>query len=129
MREIKLSSKKLTALFDEIGGEGALEKILVRFYEKMSGDVMIGFFFTGKDIHAIALKQKEFLMRAWGVSPSYRGKAPAEAHAHLPPILRGHFDRRLRILEETLTEFKVSEQSKKLWVEFESTFRDAVEHS
>ena len=129
MKEIKLSSTALTALFSSIGGEAGLEAILARFYEKMGKDVMIGFFFEGRDVHAIALMQKSFLLRAWGVTQSYPGRSPADAHSKLAPILTGHFDRRLVLLAETLREFKVSEDEISLWVSFEERFRAAVEHS
>ena len=66
--------------------------------------------------------QKSFLMRAWGASPSYSGKTPAKAHEQLAPILSGHFDRRLRILEETLREFGVSDENVKLWVASRAAF-------
>lgn len=129
MREIKLSGPALTNLFKNIGGEEALSRILTRFYEKMSHDVLIGFFFDGKDIVHIAQMQKLFLMRAWGVTQSYAGKSPADAHAHLPPILSGHFDRRLVLLGETLREFKVAEEDIEIWVNFENKFRHAVQHT
>ena len=126
MKEIKISSAGLTKLFSSIGGEPALENILERFYQKMSQDLLIGYFFDHHDVRAIARKQKEFLMRAWGITPSYSGKAPADAHKALPQILRGHFDRRLVLLAETLREFKVSETDITLWVSFEDKFRDGI---
>ncbi len=129
MKELKLASAALTALFTSIGGEAGLEKILARFYEKMSKDVLLGFFFDGRDVNAIALMQKSFLMRAWGVTQSYTGKSPAAAHSKLAPILKGHFDRRLVLLAETLREFHTNEVEIALWVNFEEKFRQAVEHS
>ncbi|MBI3557824.1 MAG: group 1 truncated hemoglobin [Deltaproteobacteria bacterium] len=129
MKAIKLSGPALGALFSSIGGEASLDQILARFYQKMSTDVLLGFFFDGCDVLAIARMQKSFLMRAWGVSQSYAGKSPADAHAKLPPILKGHFDRRLVLLAETLREFKVGENEIALWVSFEEKFRAAVEHS
>ena len=129
MKDIKLTGLALTKLYKEIGKDPALEKILVRFYEKMSQDVMIGFFFSNHDTHKIALHQKAFLLKAWGATKSYQGKAPAEAHAPLPPILAGHFDRRLVILAETLREFDVSEENIQIWVRFEDKFRSAVQQS
>jgi len=127
MQEIKLSSQSLNKLYEAIGKEPGLEKILLKFYENMSQDIIIGFFFDGKDLVKIARKQKEFLMRAWGVSQSYSGKSPKAAHEKLAPILVGHFDRRLRILEDTLREFKVPEQYISFWVNFEGKFRAAVQ--
>jgi truncated hemoglobin YjbI len=129
MKEIKLSGAALGELYDAIGKEAGLEKILQRFYEKMSQDLLIGFFFEGHDVQHIALMQKSFLMKTWGASASYSGRSPADAHSKLPPILKGHFDRRLVLLAETLREFQVEERFVEVWVRFEGSFRRAVEHS
>ncbi len=125
----RLSRPELKALYSRIGGEPALEAILKDFYRRMAGDLLIGYFFDGKDIDAIALKQKEFLMRAFGAISSYSGKAPADAHTKLPKILRGHFDRRLRILEDVLRTHGVAPEDIRVWVTFESAFRDAIEQT
>jgi hemoglobin len=128
MKDIKLSGPLLQELYSNIGGEDNLEKILDRFYSKMSTDLLIGFFFQDRDIHKIAKMQKAFLMRTWGITSSYQGKPPKEAHAHLAPILTGHFDRRLVLLAETLREFGLSQKWIDVWVSFENRFRDAVQH-
>jgi hemoglobin len=127
-REISLSLNKpeLKILYQHLGSEKKLETILKDFYRRMSADTMIGFFFQGKDIDAIALKQKEFLMRAMGASPSYEGKPPSQAHLKLPPILEGHFNRRLQILESTLREHGLSDEDMRTWITFENAFRDGI---
>ncbi len=93
----------------------------------MSKDMMIGFFFDGKNLDEIASKQKQFLMRAMGAAPSYSGKAPAQAHTELAPILPGHFDRRFVILKQTLKDHGVSEADIQTWINFENTFRESIE--
>jgi hemoglobin len=123
---LSLVKPELKALYERIGGEDALAKILSDFYARMSRDILIGYFFTGKDVDAIARMQKAFLMRAFGVVPSYSGKAPADAHTELPPILRGHFDRRLQILEETLRDHGLTAEDIRTWVGFENAFRDMI---
>ncbi len=127
----QLSKPELKALFARLGGEehGAekLEQILIDFYQRMSQDLLIGFFFEGKDLNDIALKQKSFLMRAMGATPSYSGKAPAQAHEELAPILRGHFDRRLRILETVLKDHGVSDEDIRIWITFENAFREGIQ--
>jgi truncated hemoglobin YjbI len=92
----------------------------------MSKDILIGFFFTGKDTDAIADKQAEFLLRGMGITPSYTGKAPAQAHEELPPILAGHFDRRLTILEQTLRDHGVPQTDIQTWLGFENAFREGI---
>ena len=116
----------LQGIYQRIGGEKALRLILHDFYSRMAEDIMIGFFFDGKDLAAIAQKQGDFLMRAMGARESFSGKAPAQAHLEIAPILSGHFDRRLQILEDTLRAHKVTDEDIRTWVEFESLFRAAI---
>ena len=65
-------------------------------------------------------------MRAMGATPTFAGKPPAQAHGTLPPILTGHFDRRLRILEATLHDHGLDSADIRTWVEFENAFRDGI---
>jgi hemoglobin len=117
---------ELRSVYERAGGEAGIELILKDFYRRMSQDVMIGHFFDGKNTDEIAMKQKLFLMRAMGASATYPGKAPALAHVALPKILSGHFDRRLRILEATLTDHGLPLEDIRSWVELESAFRPAI---
>jgi truncated hemoglobin YjbI len=126
MKSIPLSRPRLKVLYENIGAAQGLEKILQDFYARMSRDVMIGFFFAEKDVSAIAKKQQEFLTRAWGMAESYSGKSPAQAHEKLPPILSGHFDRRLRLLEETLKLYQLNPEDIRIWIEFEGAFREVI---
>ena len=126
-RDISVRLPQLKKIYLDIGGEKGLSNILQDFYLRMSQDILIGFFFNGKDLAAIAEMQKLFLMRAMGGATSYTGKPPASAHLALAPILSGHFDRRLRILEDTLRDHHVSEDDIRAWVDFESAFRDSVQ--
>ncbi|MDR3608302.1 MAG: group 1 truncated hemoglobin [Oligoflexia bacterium] len=124
--ELSLSKPALRAIYQNIGGADGLRAILRDFYARMKKDIIVGFFFTGFDTDLIAERQHAFLSRAMGATPSYSGKPPAQAHLELPPILPGHFDRRLRILEETLRDHGVSAEDIRIWVEFESTFRPGI---
>ena len=121
-----MRNPQLKALLQSVGGELQLQTILRDFYERMSADVMLGFFFTGKDIQSIADQQKNFLLYAAGLNSTYSGKNPHSAHLSLPPILPGHFDRRLVILKETLRDHGLSERDIKTWINFENAFRDVV---
>ncbi len=113
---------------DELSAdESRLFALLEDFYREMAGDVLIGFFFDGKDLTHIAQKQGEFLLRAMGSRPTYAGKPPATAHLAMPPILAGHFDRRLRLLEQTLERHGVSPAGRAAWIEFESLFRESIQ--
>lgn len=120
------TSTQLRSLFEAIGGEARLEEILNTFYARLSEDVLVGFFFAGHDVKKIAGHQRDLLLKAAGMTPSYSGKLPASAHLSLPPILSGHFDRRLRILEEVLATFGLTAVQIATWVGFEEQFRSVV---
>lgn len=125
MRDLPLEKPELRALGQALG-EDRILAILRRFYLRMSTDILIGFFFDGRDLDAIADMQARFLYRAMGLRPSYAGKSPAQAHTELPPILTGHFDRRLVLLEEILTAEGLDASQRQTWLAFENAFRDAV---
>jgi truncated hemoglobin YjbI len=103
-----------------------LEDLLHEFYQNQARDLLIGFFFTGRDLRSIASRQAAFLRKAAGLALTYEGKSPAKAHGALPPILPGHFDRRLRILETTLSAAGLDLHHVKTWIAFERSFRDAI---
>jgi truncated hemoglobin YjbI len=120
-----LSRAELKSLFEKLG-EKQLRAILYDFYHRMAGDVLIGYFFSGKDTQVIAEKQLHFLMFAMGAETSYEGKSPTTAHLELPPIFSGHFDRRLVILKQTLEAHSVAAEDIRTWIDFENAFRDVL---
>ncbi len=132
-REFTIATRPdLAAVYARLGAsplerEQKLGQIILDFYSTMAADVMLGFFFADKDLNTTAMRQKQFMMRAMGASTSYPGKAPAQAHTQLPPILRGHFDRRLIILESVLKRQGLSQEDIQSWVGFENTFREGIE--
>lgn len=134
--ELSVNRPELKAIYAHLcarlggdaGARAEIAGILREFYQRMSRDVLLGFFFDGHDLEAIARKQGEFILRAFGAEPSYTGKPPAQAHEALAPILRGHFDRRLVILEETLRAHGLPPEDIRVWIAFEDAFRDSVQH-
>lgn len=125
-QNIPIRRPDLEALFTAVKGEAGLQALLDDFYSRMSDDVMIGFFFDGKDLKHIASMQKQFLMKAMGAASSYSGLAPADAHLKLAPILTGFFDRRLQILRETLADHGLNTAQIETWIKFENAFRDGI---
>jgi truncated hemoglobin YjbI len=121
-----VSRRRLNNLFHRIGGESGLQNILRDFYHRMEKDILIGYFFSGKDIDAVADMQKQFLMHAMGARPNYLGKPPGKAHEHLPTFLPGHFDRRLTLLRETLKDHHLDQRDIDTWIEFEDSFRSLL---
>jgi truncated hemoglobin YjbI len=103
-----------------------IDKVLQSFYKKMSHDTMIGFFFHQKDLQKVIERQKEFLLMVFGYEKSYTGRSVMAAHMNLPPILEGHFNRRLVLLKETLQEFNFPDKAQQDWLGFEEGFRKVI---
>jgi truncated hemoglobin YjbI len=124
-----LSRIRLQELYQKIGGRDRLNEILRDFYQRMAEDTLIGYFFTGKDLHQIAQKQAEFILHVIGENPNYSGKLPVSAHLDLPPIFSGHFDRRQILLRETLKDQGFSAEEAQIWIDFENAFRGVIVQS
>ena len=104
-----------TSLYDELGGEPALRRVVDRFVDRMMADVMIGYLFSA--VRRERLKDKEFEHAAehLGAGIAYTGK-PLDV-AHRPHKIRGgQFMRRLTILENTLDELEVPPRVKAHWI-------------
>jgi len=112
-------------LFEELGGEPVLRKIVDRFVDRLFDDVMIGFFFRNASRERIKMKEYEFAARHLGADIEYTGRPIDEAHAR-HPIMGGQFLRRLQILKETLDEFGVTARVREHWVEHTLGLRSQV---
>ncbi len=124
-RDLPVEKPELRAL-GKVLGEPRIREIVRGFYRLMAKDLLIGFFFEGRDLEQISESQSAFLFRAMGLRPSYSGLAPADAHRNLPPILAGHFDRRLLLLDTHLTIEGLSASQRALWIGFENAFRESI---
>lgn len=104
-----------STLFDDLGGEPALRRIIDRFVDRTFDDVMIGFFFRNARRERVKQKEYEFAARHLGAPIEYTGRPIEQAHrAH--PIMGGQFARRLTILKQTLEEEGVPEHVKAHWL-------------
>lgn len=121
-----MSRAQLKSLYTRLGGESRLTSILQDFYQRMSQDVLIGFFFVDRDLTSIIQKQKEFMLAAMGLKTKYTGRSPQQAHSALPSILSGHFDRRLTLLKSTLNQQGLSDEDIRIWIRFENSFRKVI---
>lgn len=114
-------------LVERAGGPAGVRRVLQRFYRKLADDPMVGFHFAGRDLDQIVDGQLGFLLKAFGVEADFRGRHPSVAHRDLAPILRGQFDRRLVLLEETLREEGLSGDDREGWVGVERSMRSVVQ--
>lgn len=97
------------SLYDEIGGEAAVNAAVDVFYRKVLSDDRIKNFFDGVDMDRQAAKQKAFLTMAFGGPNNYTGEDMRRGHAHL--VAKGlndsHFDAVMENLGATLKELNV----------------------
>jgi len=99
-------------LYEQIGGEAAVNAAVDIFYRKVLADDRINQFFEGVDMDNQAAKQKAFLTVAFGGPNNYSGKDMRDGHAHL--VARGlndtHFDAVMENLGATLKELNVPDE-------------------
>jgi hemoglobin len=112
-------------LFEELGGEPVLRRIIDHFIDRLFADQMIGFFFARADRKRIKEKEFEFAAAHLGAKVKYSGRAIATAHA-AHQIFDGQFLRRLTILRETLEEFGVPENVREHWLAHTLALKDTV---
>jgi hemoglobin len=98
-------------LFEEIGGQAAVDAAVDIFYRMVLSDESISSFFDDTDMDAQLAKQKSFLTMAFGGPHNYTGKDMRAAHA--PLVAKGlnevHFDAVAGHLQTTLEELNVAE--------------------
>lgn len=100
------------ALFNKLGGEGAVDAAVDIFYRKVLSDDRISDFFDDVDMDRQAAKQKAFLTMAFGGPNQYSGLDMRRGHAHLVKkgLNDGHFDAVVENLAATLQELNVPHQ-------------------
>ncbi len=114
-----------TTLFDDLGGEPALRRIVDRFVDRIFDDIMIGFFFRNAQRERIKQKEYEHAAEHLGAGTAYTGRPLDEAHrAHR--IMGGQFARRLVILRETLDEAGAPEHVKQHWLAHTEALRPFI---
>ncbi|HZI07873.1 MAG TPA: group 1 truncated hemoglobin [Archangium sp.] len=98
------------SLYEQIGGEPAMNAAVELFYRKVLTDERISHFFEDVDMERQAAKQKAFLTMVCGGPSSYTGKDMRVGHAHL--VKRGlsdvHFNAVAEHLGSTLSELGVA---------------------
>src|SRR3954471_24332311 len=103
-----MSSPSLS-LFDQLGGESAVEAAVDNFYRRVLVDDRIARFFDDVDMDRQSAKQKAFLTMVLGGPAHYTGLDMRRGHLHL--IARGmnddHVDTVIELLGQTLAELGV----------------------
>jgi hemoglobin len=93
-------------LYQQLGGEAAVDAAVDVFYRKVLSDERVNRFFDDVDMDRQIAKQKAFLTMVFGGPVAYTGKDMRTGHAHL--IERGlndsHVDAVIEILGDSLRE-------------------------
>ena len=99
----------MATVYEQLGGQEAVEAAVDIFYRKVLSDPSISHFFDDVDMDRQIAKQKAFLTMAFGGPNSYTGRDMRSAHAAL--VQRGlnesHFNAVAGHLAATLQELEV----------------------
>jgi hemoglobin len=100
------------SLYDQLGGEPAVNAAVDIFYRKMLADDRVSRFFEGVDMDNQAAKQKAFLTMVFGGPNKYTGKDMYEGHKHLIKmgLNDSHVDAVIENLGATLKELGVKDE-------------------
>lgn len=119
----------MATIYEQIGGEPAINVAVDIFYRKVLSDDRISGFFETTDMERQAAKQKAFLTMVFGGPNAYTGRDMRAAHA---PLVAGgltdvHFDAVIEHLGATLVELGVpGELIQQMAATAESTRRDVL---
>jgi hemoglobin len=106
-----MTSTITPTLFEQLGGEAAVEAAVDKFYRKVLSDDRISHFFEDVDMDRQRGKQKGFLTMAFGGPHNYSGKDMRAGHARLVAmgLNDSHFDAVVELLGATLKEMGVAD--------------------
>jgi len=104
-----MSESSNKTLFEQLGGEAAVDAAVDIFYRRVLNDYRINRFFDNTDMDQQAAKQKAFLTMAFGGPNNYSGTDMRTAHARFVKmgLDDSHFDAVVEHLAGTLQELNV----------------------
>jgi hemoglobin len=118
----------MSSIYEQLGGEAAVEQAVDIFYRKMLRDERVADYFESVDMDRQRAKQKAFLIMAMGGPNAYTGRDMRTAHAAL--VKRGlsdvHVDVVIEHLGSTLKELGASDQQVAAVAALANSVRDDV---
>ena len=116
------------SLYEELGGEAAVNAAVDIFYRRVLADAYVIRFFEGVDMDKQAAKQKAFLTMVFGGPNNYTGKDMREGHKHLVDkgLDDSHYEHILAHLRSTLAELGVGEDKVAEVIAIADSVRDDV---
>jgi hemoglobin len=100
--------EKTMTLYEKIGGEAAIRKVVDYFYDLVLADPTVNHFFKNTDMEKQRLHQTKFISFALGGPNQYTGKSMSKAHEGMN-LQPKHFDAIVKHLSDALAHFGVSQ--------------------
>ena len=118
----------MSTLYEQLGGEAAVDAAVDQFYRYVLSDERINYWFDGIDMEKQANKQKAFLTMAFGGPHNYSGADMRKAHAHLVEkgLNDSHFDAVAECLTKTLNDLSVPQDLQDQVMSIVASTRDDV---
>jgi len=118
----------MSTVYEQLGGEAAINAAVDNFYRRVLNDPYVTPFFEGVDMEKQAAKQKGFLTMVTGGPNNYTGKDMREGHKHLVKMGLDdtHFDHIVCHLRSTLADLGVSADLIKTVADVAESTRDDV---
>lgn len=111
-------------LYELLGGENVIAKVVEEFYKKVLADDTVNSFFANTDMEKQKKHQTNFISFALG-SRKYTGKSMAKAHEGMN-LQPHHFNAIVTHLCDTLTEFQVNDTHIQAIVERLATLKEDI---
>lgn len=104
----KFEEARAASLYQQLGGQPAIDAAVELFYTKVLADELVKHFFDDINMNKQKRKQKEFLSAALGSPVPYTGRDMRSAHSSLTGLTDAHFNAIGGHLKATLEELKVN---------------------
>jgi len=114
-----------TTLYDNLGGQQAIELVVDDFYKRVLADESVNHFFADTDMAKQRRHQTAFISYALGGSKQYEGRSMEIAHTGLN-LQPEHFEAIVKHLDEALAVYGVSPEDMNAVNERILTLKDAV---
>lgn len=114
-----------TSPYQRLGGSSGLRTIIDDFIDRVTSDIMIGFFFRNVDKARLKEHELAFAASHLGGPKEYSGRPLPVAHGP-HRVMGGQFNRRLKLLENTLRDHGVDDDVIKLWLDHNERLRSQI---
>ncbi|WP_276356359.1 group I truncated hemoglobin [Cohnella caldifontis] len=112
-------------LFEKLGGEEAIAKVVDKFYDKVMADGTVNGFFARTDMEKQRRHQADFIGYALGSGKKYTGQSMSKVHAGMN-LQPKHYDAIVNHLSSTLREFGTSPEDIRKVEDTVNTLRDDI---